>query len=143
MSAHQTTERSGTRRILTRRDLLKTSGAVAAAGAAAVVLPKASRSFAAPAVLQGETINLRYMTWFWWEPGRQDAWRFMVEKFHGAQNEIRIEETGWPFNEFTNNIIVQLQAGEIEGDLIQTTPDLGRVRKPPEALGFAAWKRAT
>ena len=61
------------------------------------------------------------MTWFWWESGRAEAWRYMVEKFHQSQNEIRVEEAGWPFNEFTNNIIVQLQAGRIEGDLIQTT----------------------
>ncbi len=107
----------------TRRQVLKTTGAVALGGAAAA-LPKASPVFAAPAVLQNTPITLKYMTWFWWEPGRQDAWRFMVDKFHKSQSEIRIEEAGWPFNDYTNNIIVQLQAGEIEADLVQTTPDL-------------------
>ena len=38
----------------------------------------------------------------------------MIEKFHEAQSDIRIEESGAPFDEFTNNIIVQLQAGGIE-----------------------------
>ncbi len=58
------------------------------------------------------------------EPGRQEAWRFLVEKFHSEQNEIRVEEAGWPFNEFTNNIVIQLQSGELEGEVISTTPDL-------------------
>jgi ABC-type glycerol-3-phosphate transport system substrate-binding protein len=103
--------------------MLKT-GAAAAATGLAVAGPKPSRAFAAPAVLQGEPITLRYGTWFWYEPGRAEAWRYMIEKFHEAQSEIRIEESGAPFDEFTNNIIVQLQAGGIEDDLVQTTPDL-------------------
>lgn len=115
--------KSTTPQAITRRNLLKTTGAVAG-GLAASSLPKASPAFAAPAVLQGEPLTLKYMTWFWWEPGRAEAWRYMVEKFHESQSEIVIEEAGWPFNEFTNNIIVQLQSGRIEGDLIQTTPDL-------------------
>ncbi len=123
MSVDSVTDSAATPRAITRRNLLKTTGAVAGTLAASS-LSKASPTFAAPAVLQGETINLKYMTWFWWESGRAEAWRYMVEKFHESQNEIRVEEAGWPFNEFTNNIIVQLQAGSIEGDLIQTTPDL-------------------
>ena len=62
----------------------------------------------------------------------------MVEKFHESQSEIVIEEAGWPFNEFTNNIIVQLQSGRIEGDLIQTTPDL--VLLPIVADGAGSWQ---
>jgi ABC-type glycerol-3-phosphate transport system substrate-binding protein len=122
MSVHQGESRDLTHRMFTRRNALKTTGAAALAGVTA--MPKASKVFAVPTVLQGETINLEYLTWFWNEPGRAEAWRFMIEKFHNAQSDIRIEEAGWPFNEFTNNIIVQLQAGAIEGDLIQTTPDL-------------------
>ena len=108
---------------LTRRSLLKMTGAAAAGGLGAAALSKRS-AFATPAVNQGATVNLKYVTWFWNEPGRAEAWRFMIEKFHQSQSEIRIEEAGWPFNEFTNNIVVQLQAGKLEGDLIQTTPDL-------------------
>ena len=108
---------------LSRRGVLKTTGAVAAGGLAAAALPKRS-AFAAPAVVQGEPVTIQYVTWFWNEPGRAEAWRFMLDKFHSEQNEIRVEEAGWPFDQFTNNIIVQLQAGGVEGDLIQTTPDL-------------------
>ena len=39
---------------------------------------------------------------------RAEAWRFLVEKFHSEQDEIRIEEAGAPFNDFTNDIIIQL-----------------------------------
>ena len=109
-------------RQVSRRDVLKAG----AAGTAAVagLHPKASKAFAAPAVLQGEPLTIKYVTWWWDEPGRQDAWRFLVEKFHSEQNEIRIEEAGWEFNDFTNNIVLQLQAGELEGEVISTTPDL-------------------
>jgi ABC-type glycerol-3-phosphate transport system substrate-binding protein len=108
----------------TRRDLVKTTGAAALGGAAALTLGKSSKVFAAPAVLQGEPLKIKYMSWFWWELGRQDAWRYIVDKFHKSQNDIRVEEAGWPFNDYTNNLLVQLQAGKIEADVVQTTPDL-------------------
>ena len=69
MSVDSVTDSATTPRPLSRRNLLKTTGAVAGALAAGS-LSKASPTFAAPAVLQGETINLKYMTWFWWEEGR-------------------------------------------------------------------------
>jgi ABC-type glycerol-3-phosphate transport system substrate-binding protein len=122
MSEHLPTKATGTPAI-NRRDLLKGAGGVAAGGLGAAAISKRS-AFAAPAFLQNEPVTLRYMTWFWNEPGRAEAWRFMIEKFHQSQTEIRIEEGGAPFAEFTNNVIVQLQAGGVEGDLIQTTPDL-------------------
>jgi multiple sugar transport system substrate-binding protein len=111
------------RSIYTRRDMLKRAGLLGA-GAAALTLPVARSSYAAPAYLQGATINLKYGTWFWEEPGRAEAWRAMIADFHAAQSEIRIEESGAGFNEFTNNIVVQLNAGGIEDDIVQTTPDL-------------------
>jgi ABC-type glycerol-3-phosphate transport system substrate-binding protein len=107
---------------ITRRSMLK--GTAAGAAGLALASPKASKVFAAPALLQGEQIELDYVTWFWNEPGRGGAWRQMIEDFHAEQSDIRINEAGWPFDEFSNNIIVQLQAGSLEGDLIQTTPDL-------------------
>jgi ABC-type glycerol-3-phosphate transport system substrate-binding protein len=107
---------------ISRRTLLKTTAATGLAVAAAH--PKASRVFAAPTVLQGTPLSLKYATWFWWEPGRQDAWRYIVNKFNTSQSDIKIEEAGWPFNDFTNNIVVQLNAGGLEADLVQTTPDL-------------------
>ena len=86
--------------------------------------PKASKVFAAPTVLQGEPITLDYYTWFYNEPGRGDAWTAMIAEFEASQSDIKVNMTGWPFDDFANNIIVQLQAGKLDGDLFQTTPDL-------------------
>src|SRR5437868_12042070 len=108
---------------LTRRHLLKGAAAVSGAVALASTLP--SISFAQPAAPPaGGRVTLKLLSWFWWEPGRRDAWRFVINRFHQSQNDIRIEEAGWEFDDFTNRIIVQLQSGKIDGDMIQTTPDL-------------------
>lgn len=107
-----------------RRNVIKAGVAGAGAASLAAVSPKASKVFAAPTLLQSDPITLKYGTWFWNEPGRAEAWRAVIEKFHSEQSEIKIEEAGAPFNDFTNDMIVQLQAGKVDYDLIQTTPDL-------------------
>jgi len=107
---------------LNRRTMFK-GGAAAAAGLA-LAHPKASRVFAAPAFLQSEPVEISYVTWFWNEDGRKDAWRDVIAKFHSEQSDIKIKEAGWAFPDFSNNIVTQLQAGKLEGDIIQTTPDL-------------------
>jgi ABC-type glycerol-3-phosphate transport system substrate-binding protein len=117
---------------ISRRDFLKIGSGVALGGLAAGLGAKSaqaanvarSKVFPVPTILQGATINLKLLTWFWAEPGRGDAWRAMIEKFHGEQNDIRIEEAGWPFDEYTNQVLVQVRGGQIDGDLMTTTPDL-------------------
>jgi ABC-type glycerol-3-phosphate transport system substrate-binding protein len=106
---------------LSRREFLKI-GATATIGG--VVASKASKVFAAPNLLRADAQTIKLMTWFWNEPGRQDAWRAMIKQFHDSQNDIRIEEAGWPFDDYTNNILVQLKSGKIDTDLFTTTPDL-------------------
>jgi ABC-type glycerol-3-phosphate transport system substrate-binding protein len=108
---------------MTRRHLLRGAAAVSGAVALGSALP--SISFAQPnPPPSGGKVTLKLLSWFWWEPGRRDAWRFVIDRFHQSQNDIRIEEAGWNFDDFTNRIIVQLQSGKIDGDMIQTTPDL-------------------
>ncbi len=97
-------------------------GGSTAAGAALVGSKRST--FAAPAFLRQDPVTIKYGTWFWNEPGRAEAWRFLIDKFHSEQDEIRVEEAGAPFNDFTNDIIIQLQAGRVDYDVIQTTPDL-------------------
>ena len=107
----------------TRRGLLR--GAAALSGAVALGSALPAISFAQPNPPPGGAkINLKVLSWFWWEPGRRDAWRFVIDRFHQSQSDIRIVESGWEFADFTNRIVVQLQSGKIDGDMIQTTPDL-------------------
>ena len=96
-----------------RRDFLKRS---AVAGLAATM--------AAPAIAQNARITIPLLSWMWNEPGRGDAWRAMLAKFHAEQSDVFIEEAGAPFNEFTNNMLIQSQSGSIDGALFHTTPDL-------------------
>ena len=63
---------------LSRRDFLKLSSTAALAGVAAPQLSKLSF----PNVLKGAKMEVNLLTWFWQEPGRGDAWRAMIKKFH-------------------------------------------------------------
>ena len=108
---------------VTRRGLLRGAAAVSGAVALGSALPAVSFAQPIPPP-SGAKINLKVLSWFWWEPGRRDAWRFVIDRFHQSQSDIRIVESGWEFADFTNRIVVQLQSGKIDGDMIQTTPDL-------------------
>jgi ABC-type glycerol-3-phosphate transport system substrate-binding protein len=96
-----------------RRDFLQQSAAVGLAA-----------GLGAPAIAQDARITIPLLSWMWNEPGRGDAWRAMLAKFHAEQSDIFIEEAGAPFNEFTNNMLIQSQSGAIDGALFHTTPDL-------------------
>jgi ABC-type glycerol-3-phosphate transport system substrate-binding protein len=103
---------------MNRRDFLKKNASIVAAGVAA------TSAFPMPAIAQGAKINIPLMSWMWNEPGRGAAWRKMLEEFHASQSDIAIKEAGAPFNEFTNQILIQSQSGAIDGAMFHTTPDL-------------------
>ena len=107
---------------VSRRTILK--GAGAAGLAAGALHPKMSRTFAGGRLLQGTPIELKYGSWFFAEPGRGDAWRTVIEKFHTEQADIRITWEDVNFNVLIPNIITQLGAGRLEYDIMSTTPDL-------------------
>ena len=116
---------------MSRRDFLRLGATAAAAGVlAGCAVPAApapveeAAAPEAPAVSTGEPKEITLLTWFWQEPGRADAWRKHIQNFHDSQNDIRIKEGGWPFDDYTNRILVQVQAGQIEGEMFTTTPDL-------------------
>jgi len=108
---------------LTRRGLLKGAAAISGAVALGSALPAVSFAQPLPPPTGG-TINLKLLSWFWWEAGRSTAWRNAIDRFHQSQPDIRIVESGWNFDDFTNRVVIQLQSGRIDGDMIQTTPDL-------------------
>ncbi|MHB1134157.1 MAG: ABC transporter substrate-binding protein [Chloroflexota bacterium] len=66
----------------------------------------------------GGPVTIKYLTYWWAEVGRNEAWRATVKKFHESQNDIRIEETGFPFSEFFQKVITQLAGGKLDGDVI-------------------------
>ena len=106
---------------VSRRTALQ--GAAAAGLGVAALHPKANPAYAVN-YLQGEAIELNYGTWFFPEPGRGDAWRLLIEKFHSEQTDIRITYEEANFNVWIPNVITQLQAGRLEYDIMSTTPDL-------------------
>lgn len=114
---------------LTRREALKRlgllSGAVFLAASSGEALATPGRALAAaPARVSGEPVSLDLLSWFWYEPGRQTAWRDMIQKFHSEQSDVRINEAGAPFEDFNNRLVVQATAGSIEADLVTLTPEL-------------------
>jgi len=106
---------------LSRRDFLKLGGTAAVAGA---VAPAVSKLPLINFVRQSSPLHIKLMTWFWQEPGRNTAWRTSVADFHASQNDIRIDEAGWAFDQYTTNILVQIKSGTIDADLFTNTPDL-------------------
>jgi multiple sugar transport system substrate-binding protein len=100
----------------TRRTFLKQ---VAGAVGAAVPLVHVRRSNAQTAV------TVKYMTWWWAEKGRNDAWRGIVKQFHDSQKDIRIQEVGFPYTEFFQRITTQLAGGKLDADVISFMDELG------------------
>ncbi|MCC7449483.1 MAG: carbohydrate ABC transporter substrate-binding protein [Anaerolineae bacterium] len=104
---------------LSRRDFLKLTSTAALAGVASPQLSKLSF----PNVLKGAKMELKFLTWFWTEPGRSDAWRAMIKKFHEAQSDIHINEAGYGENDYFKQILIQAKSGKIDGDMFTETPD--------------------
>lgn len=65
----------------------------------------------APAQAAKNATTIKYLTWWWAETGRNTAWRNLVSKFHAAQNDVRIQEVGFPFSEWSQQITTQLAGG--------------------------------
>ncbi len=109
---------------ISRRTVMKGAAATGAAASGLALTSKANPAWGAK-YIQDAPVEISYGTWFWEEPGRAEAWRAIIEKFHAEQTDIRIVEAGAAFNDFTNGVVTQLQAnGGVEYDVIQTTPDL-------------------
>lgn len=105
---------------LTRRQFLKLGATAIVAGAAA---SKASTVYAALPTVRFAPQTVKFLTWFWQEAGRGDAWRAMIKKFHETQNDIRIEEAGYGQEDYFTQILIQARSGRIDGDMYTETPD--------------------
>lgn len=71
----------------------------------------------APAKAAGP-VTLKFLTWFWAEPGRNEAYRAVVKKFHEVQSDIKIEEVGFPYAEFFQRVMTQLAGGGLDADVL-------------------------
>ena len=116
MTDQNNSKKTNEKKTISRRDFLRTATTAAAAVA---VVPK----FHFPTLLRQSTMELNLLTWFWTEPGRGDAWRAMIEKFHGEQSDIHINESGYGENDYFQQILIQARSGRIDGDLFTETPD--------------------
>jgi multiple sugar transport system substrate-binding protein len=94
------------------------------AGAAPTAAPKPAAAATAqpvqqaPAAAAANAVTLKYLTWWWAETGRNDAWRAVGAKFHAAQKDIRIQEVGFPFSEFFQRVTTQLAGGKLDADVL-------------------------
>lgn len=104
---------------LSRRDFLKLTSTAAAGAASSMVVPQIHF----PAFIRQTPMELKFLTWFWTETGRSDAWRAMVQKFHDSQSDIRLVESGYGENDYFTQILIEARSGRIDGDLFTETPD--------------------
>lgn len=77
----------------------------------------------APAKPAG-AVTVKYLTWWWAEKGRNDAWRDLVQRFHASQNDVRIEEIGFPYTEYFQRVTTQLAGGKLDADVLSFTDEL-------------------
>src|SRR5689334_14764732 len=94
---------SNNKKTISRREFIKLGAAATAAVASAAATGSLAQAAeraprAAPVFLQGAKMELNFLTWFWTEPGRSDAWRAMIKKFHASQSDIHINESGYGEN---------------------------------------------
>ena len=97
-----------------RRSFLK--GLAGAAAAAPLAARRATAQTPA---------TVKYMTWWWAEKGRNDAWRGIVKKFHDSQKDIRVQEVGFPYSEFFQRVTTQLAGGRLDADVLSFYDELG------------------
>src|SRR5689334_6656772 len=108
MSEQNNSKPKETKSTLSRRDFLKVG-----AGAAAAAVTTGSGFRGVPFFSRQAKKEIKLLTWFWTEPGRNTAWRTMIQKFHDSQNDIHINESGYGENDYFSNILIQAKSGQI------------------------------
>ncbi|MFN8492600.1 MAG: extracellular solute-binding protein [Caldilineaceae bacterium] len=118
-----TTQKSQT---MSRRQLLKAAAFVGAGAALAACAPPSTAPAGsnAPAVNKGAKQTVRYLSWWFQEGNRGKTWLSLVKEFNESQKDIEVTTENIPFDDYTTKIIVQTQAGKLDGDILMATPEL-------------------
>src|SRR6266487_736145 len=111
---------------MSRRQFLKAAAFVGAGTAlAACAAPGAAPAGSgAPAVNKGAKQTVRYLSWWFEEGNRGKTWNAFIKEFNDSQKDITIKAENIPFDDYTTKTIVGAQAGKLDGDILQATPDL-------------------
>ena len=72
----------------------------------------------------GGKTKINIASWMQFEPGRKEAWASVLKRFNDQSDTIEVGFVGWPFAEFSNQMLTQVQAGALEADIITAPPDL-------------------
>lgn len=72
----------------------------------------------------GGKTKIKIASWMQFEPGRKEAWASVLKRFNAQSKTIEVGFVGWPFAEFSNQMLTQVQAGGLDADIITAPPDL-------------------
>ncbi|MBM9477874.1 extracellular solute-binding protein [Nakamurella flavida] len=114
---------------LSRRSLLKSASLV---GAAALSTPLLGACGASDGVTSAGSTNtsaggktqVKIASWMQFEPGRKEAWAAVLDAFNAQSRTAEAVLVGWPFAQYANQVLTQVQAGGLDADLITAPPDL-------------------
>lgn len=131
MSKNDSIDQNNGRARMSRRDFLRAGGAVAltsilaaCGGATPSGGGAAPTGAAAPAANTGAKQTVRYLSWWFEEGNRGKTWNSFIKEFNDSQKDIEIKAENIPFNDYTTKTIVAAQAGKLDGDILQATPEL-------------------
>ena len=126
-------------RQLSRREFLRVSAAGLAGAAAGSLLsscapavtptpkPATATPVPTPTVVKREPVTIKLMTFWWVEAGRDKVLRDYVQEFHEAQNDVRIEEVGFPYSSYWDSMSIQLAAGQLDADVVHMLDEFATI----------------
>lgn len=107
-----------------RRRFLQGLGVAGAIGSGLLAVPSGLVGARGRSVGSGGKTQVKIASWMQNEPGRQDAWAAVLERFNAQSDSIEVSMVGWPFAQYSQQVLTQIQAGALDADLITAPPDL-------------------
>jgi ABC-type glycerol-3-phosphate transport system substrate-binding protein len=101
-----------------------TTAAPAATSATAATAVPAAIATGTPNVNTGAKQIVQYQSWWFQEGNRGITWNAFIKEFNDSQKDIEVQAQQIPFTDYETKIIVQVNAGKLAGDIVQSTPEL-------------------